>query len=153
MTFSNPEICSCKPSIKVVNLSAWELNCSGQVLVVYSSGVKGDAVSVCLEVVWIAEPWLEGEAWGVDSLFGIFEEWLIWRDAMDNGHWRTSIFPSLGGRTPSSTMIFMRRLQKGRHVCAAIHAAFFPIVWKYEHKYQPKLLWWDHIRTVLFQDW
>uniref|UniRef100_A0A7N2L8N5 Uncharacterized protein n=1 Tax=Quercus lobata TaxID=97700 RepID=A0A7N2L8N5_QUELO len=35
---------------------------------------------------------------------------------MDNGRRHDSIFPSVGGRTPSRTMIFIRRLQKGRHV-------------------------------------
>ena len=119
-----------KPSIKVVNLSAWELDCPGWVLFICSAGVWGDAVSVCLEVVWAVEPWPEEVAWGTDSLFGILEEWLllILRDAMDNGRWRTSIFPSPGGRTPSSIMIFMRRLRKGRHVHATISVAVFPIV-------------------------
>ena len=49
---------------------------------------------------------------------------------MDNGWRRGSIFPSVGGRTPSRTMIFIRRLQKGRHVHAADRVAIFPMVWK-----------------------
>ena len=124
-----------KPSIKVVNLSAWELDCPGWVLFICSAGVWGDAVSVCLGVVWAAEQWLEGVACGKDSLFGVLdrfcffrllEEWLlpIWRDTRDIGHWQTRIIPSFDGRTPLSTMIFMIRLQKGRHICAAVHPCF-----------------------------
>ena len=47
---------------------------------------------------------------------------------MDNGRGRGSILPSVGGRTPSRTMIFMRRLQNGIHVRAAVRAAVFPMV-------------------------
>ena len=125
---SNPKICLCKPSIKVLNLSAWELDCTCWVLTIYSSRVRGDVVSVCPDVVWVAEPWPEGVARGKDSLLGALEEWLLlaWRDTMDIGQRLTSIFSSFGGWTSSRTMIFMRRLQKGRHVRATV----FPIVWK-----------------------
>jgi len=112
----------------------------GWVLVVCSSKMWGDVVSVCPGVVWAAKPWPEGVTCGTDSLFGVLdgfyfshlaEEWLllIWRDTMDIGHWRTRIVPYLGRRI-FSTMIFMIRLQKGRHIHAAIRVAVFPIVWK-----------------------
>ena len=141
MTFANPKICSCKPLTKTVNLSAWELDCLGWMLVDCGLGMWGDAVSVCPRAVWAAEPWPEWVICGIDSLFGVLnrfcfshstEEWLllIWKDNMDIGHWQTRIVPSLGGWTPLSTTIFMMRLQKGRHVHAAVCAAVFPIVWK-----------------------
>ena len=87
------------------------------------------------------KPWPEGVTYGTYSLFGVLdgfcfsclaEEWflLIQRDNMDIGRWRTRIVPSLGGRTPLSTMIFMMRLRKGRHICATVLATVFPIVWK-----------------------
>ena len=113
----------------MLNLLAWELGCIGWVLVVCNSGVMGEVVLVCIGV---AEPWPDGVAWGKDSLLGALEEWLLlaWRDIMDNGQRHANIFPSVGGRTPSRTMIFMRRLQKGRRVRAAIWAAVFPMDWK-----------------------
>ena len=66
------------------------------------------------------------------SLSSALEEWLLlaWRDIMDNGWRRGSILPSVRGRTPSRTMIFMRRLQKGIHVRATIRVVVFPMVWK-----------------------
>ena len=141
MALESPEIHSCKPLTKIVNLSAWELDCHGWVLVVCGLGMWGDVVSVCPRVVWATEPWPKGVTCGTDLLFGVLvgfcfsrstEEWLllIWRDTKVIGIWRNMIVPSLGGRTPLSTMIFTIRLQKGRHICAAIYAAIFPIVSK-----------------------
>ena len=135
MTLASLEIHSCKPLTKIFILSAWELDCPGWVLVVYGSGMWGDAISVCPRVMWATEPWSEGVTCGTDSLFGVLdrfcfsrstEKWLllIWRNNMDIRRWRTRTVTSLSGRTPLSTMIFMIRLQKGRH----IHAAIFPIV-------------------------
>ena len=57
------------------------------------------------------------------------------------------------GQTPLKIMIFMTRLQKGKH----IHVANLPVVFPWseicEHKCQFKLLWLDHIGIVPFQDW
>ena len=47
---------------------------------------------------------------------------------MDIVQGRDIIFASDGGLTPSQSMIFMMRLQKGIHVRAADRAAAFPIV-------------------------
>ena len=47
---------------------------------------------------------------------------------MDIGRGCGIIFPSVGGRTTSRSMIFMMRLQKGIHVCVADRAAVFPMV-------------------------
>ena len=47
---------------------------------------------------------------------------------LDNGRRHASIFPFVRGRTPSRTMIFMRRLQKGRHVWTAVRAVVFPMI-------------------------
>ena len=47
---------------------------------------------------------------------------------MDIGRGRDTIFPSVGGRTPSRSMIFMMRLQKGIHVHVADRAAVLPMV-------------------------
>ena len=135
MTLASPEIRSCKPLTKIFNLSAWELDYLGWVLVICGSGMWGDVISVCPRVMWATEPWSEGVTCGTNSLFGVLdrfcfsrlaEKWLllIWRNNMDIRHWWTRTVTSLGGRTHLSTMIFMIRLQKGRH----IHAAVFPIV-------------------------
>ena len=89
----------------------------------------GEAVSVCIGV---AESWLDGVAWGKNSLLGALEKCLLlaWRDIMDNGKKHASILPSVGGWMPSRNMIFMRRLQKGRKDRAAVRATIFPMVWK-----------------------
>ena len=119
----------------------WELDSHGWMLVDCGLGVWGDAVSVCLGVVWATVQWPEGVACGKDSLFGVLdrfcfsrlaEGWLllIWRDTRDIRHWRTKIVPSFGGQTHLRTMIFIIRLQKGRHIRAAVRLAIFPIVWK-----------------------
>ena len=47
---------------------------------------------------------------------------------MDIGRGRVTIFPSVGGRTPSRSMIFMMRLQKEIHVHAADRVVVFPMV-------------------------
>ena len=47
---------------------------------------------------------------------------------MDIGRGRGTIFPSVGGRIPLRSMIFMMKLQKGIHVRAANRAAVFPMV-------------------------
>ena len=49
---------------------------------------------------------------------------------MDIGRGRFIIFPSDGGLTPSRSMIFMIRLQNGKHARVADQAAVFPMVWK-----------------------
>ena len=125
----NPAICICRFSNKTPNLSSWWLDCSCWVLVICSSGGMGEAVLVCIGV---AEPWPDGVAWGKNSLLGALKEWLLlaWKDIMDNGQRCGSILPSVGGRTPSRTMIFTRRLQKGIHVQATIRATVFLVVWK-----------------------
>ena len=147
LLYISPFWTSSIPLIKILNLSTWELDCTCWVLVVYSSGVCGDAVSV-------VEPWLEEVAWGKDSLLGTLEKWLLlaWRGTMDIGWRRTNIFSSFGGWTLLSTMIFMRMLQKGRHVRATIHAAVFPIVWKIwaQISIETSVMWshkncWGHI--------
>ena len=73
MTFANPKIRSCKPLTKTVNLSAWELDCLGWLLVVCGLGMWGDVVSVCPRAVWAAEPWPKGVTCGIDSLFGVLD--------------------------------------------------------------------------------
>ena len=45
------------------------------------------------------------------------------------GHWWSMIVPSFCGRTTLRTMIFMTRLQKGRHILAANQPAVFSMVW------------------------
>ena len=47
---------------------------------------------------------------------------------MDIGRGHGIIFPSVGGWTPSRSMIFMMRLQKGIHVHVVDQAAVFPMV-------------------------
>ena len=47
---------------------------------------------------------------------------------MEIGRGREIIVPFVGGRTPSRSMIFMMRLQKGILVRVADQAAVFPIV-------------------------
>ena len=151
-TFSNLEICKCRLSNKIPNMSSWWLDCSCWVLVVYSSGVMGEAISVCTDV---AKPWPDGVAWGKDSLLGALEEWLLlsWRDIMDNGWRRASIFPCVGGRTPSRTMIFIRNYKKEDMFGLLFKLLFSQWSEKCEHRYQSKLRWWDHIGIVLFQNW
>ena len=80
----------------------------------------------------VAESWPDGVAWETSSLFGVLEEWLLlaWRVIMEIGQGREIIFPSVGGRTPSRSKIFMMRLQKGILVHVADRALVFPIVWK-----------------------
>ena len=89
----------------------------------------GEIVFVCTGVV---EPWPDEVAWRKGSLLGALEEWLLlaWRENMNSGRRLSIFFPSIGGLTPSRTMIFITRPQKGIHVCAADRAAVFPIIWK-----------------------
>ena len=47
---------------------------------------------------------------------------------MDIGRGCGIIFPSVGGRTPLRSMIFMMRPQKGIHVRATDRAVVFPMV-------------------------
>ena len=70
------------------------------------------------------------------------EEWLLltWRETMDSGRRWTGAFPSFGRWTPSSTIIFTTRLQKGRHV----HATVLPINWKMWAK---MLIWTPMMRS------
>ena len=125
MAFTSPETCSCRLLANIENQSVWMLDYPSWVLAVQGSRMWGNVVSVYPSVLW------------VDSLFSVVdrsyffclvEDWLLlfWSEAVDIGRWRTMIFPSFGWRTPSCFMIFMRRLQKERH----IRAAFFTIVWK-----------------------
>ena len=100
----------------------------------------GNAISVCLGIVGVANRCSEGVACWEDSLFGVLEglsfvllaeEWLlhIWSEINDIGHWRSKIVPSFGGQTTLRTMIFITRLQKGRHILVANQPAVFPLVW------------------------
>ena len=128
-TFSSPKIRRCKLSNKVPNMSAWGPDCSCRVLVVCSSRVKGETVLVHIGV---AESWPDGMEWVNWSLLGALKEWVLlaWRVIMDIGRGRGTIFPSVGGWTPSRCMIFMMRLQKGIHVHVTDRVAVFPMVWK-----------------------
>ena len=47
---------------------------------------------------------------------------------MDIGRGCGTIFPSVGGWTPSRSMIFMMRLQKGIHVRVVDRAVVLPMV-------------------------
>ena len=47
---------------------------------------------------------------------------------MDIGRGRDTIFSSIGGRTPSRSMIFMMRLKKGIHVQVADRAVVLPMI-------------------------
>ena len=89
----------------------------------------GETVLVCTGV---AESWPDDVVWRKGSLFGALEEWLLlsWRENIDSGRRRSIFFPSVGGLTPSRVMIFITRLQKGIHNCAADRATVFPMIWK-----------------------
>ena len=139
MTLARLEIRLCNPSTKVVNLSEWELDGPHWVLVDCGSRVWGNAVSECPGIVGAADHCLGVACWE-ESLFGFLEglcfalsveEWLllIWREINDIRHWWNKIVPSFGGQTPLRTMIFMTRLQKGRHIFATDRLAVFPMVW------------------------
>ena len=140
MTLARLEIHLCNPSTKVVNLSKWELDGPDRVLVDWGLRMWGNAVLICPGIVGVADHCLEGVACWEDSLFGVLEglcfvlsaeEWLllIWSEINDIIRWQSKIVHSFGGWTPLRTMIFMTRLQKGRHILAADQLAVFPMVW------------------------
>ena len=140
MTLARLQMCLCNPLTKVVNLSEWELDGPGWMLVDWGSRLWGNSVSVCSRIVGAVDRCLEGVVYWEDSLFGVLEglcfvllveEWLllIWSEINDIGRWWSKIVPSFGGWTSLRTMIFMTRLQKGRHILAADQPAVFHMFW------------------------
>ena len=90
-----------------------------------------------METLGVAELFPMGEAWEEDPLFGDLEgfffalsteEWtlLLWSEYKEIEPWRGKSVPSLEGWMPLWVMIFMMRLQKGRHVLAVDHPAILP---------------------------
>ena len=124
-------------------------------LVDCSSRVLENIVSGCPWIMGAGDRCSKGVACWEGSLFGVLEGLCFALSAKKmtlaqlewhHEYWslRSKIVPSFGGWTPLRTMIFMTRLQKGRHIRATNRLSIFPMVW---NMWAQMLIWVPLIKS------